>query len=965
MRLSRGIACTVLVFLIWALCYVVTDAQPTSRVFPSARWAWYLLDEGAAWSEGGMSKEDVERWMAAHADFFVGSKYRSTYLQANPNIKMTWYAEWFYYNLLVSSDVTKMLYSYDGRVMDGRGIYVENYFLSRGLDPELPFYHLTSDYWWEVNYRLDDDAIGLGFRSSSPQLVDQIAKAYRCEYVSGQFDIPNVAGGWIAFSRPEPFDQLYIEWQEPPDGGQFVLEYVSETTTDTQGWVIPAAWTPVPILSDGTNGFRQDGVIRFGYLNRWTQWKRAVVTYRDETWGRKHYWVRIRCVTPANNTPKIRGLWSNQIYRTHPYVKNVGEAIYLGFKQPQTSVSLNLRTPGAGGSYTFEYASAVDASGNVTGWTALPSVSDGTNGLTQSGSISWTAPPGWVEGKANVTSSVFGPWRYWIRIRVVTAPATPAVVQSAFAGGRELFPQEIYANRYLMKVPGWDAANDHNGDGWVDDSEFANLVNPNATARYRWHSRVIRSGWEGALNYVWNFGVPELAQALRSFFYEWKFGDPNATWLWGLYSDSMVVSSPSPVLTNGQVAESGKEQWEQNWLNAHRSIRDSNLGRVVGGNVTFTEVYAPNQWEQRFLDPNDWYRRPYNDYVNMEGYPHGWGTTTVTSFRRRLLNISRMAADGVYHVLQFNMQRNNLQYVGGSTDAAGWRRFLEHCLAFHYLVQHPEYSFMSIWNGVWYSVVVGNYPIGRMPNVMAFQPTAMLQVDIGQPANSIPPRFTPVELTYRIGGGFPDNIVVGDTATPVLNNNYAPFAGKPVYPTYVFALASGTLPNKPSVAYTVFARKYTKGLVLLKMTGTASDETGEASATTHPLPGVYRRVNWDGTLSEPITQITLKGMEGAILVDASATAQPNVQLTITADKTNPKPLDVVTVRITATNTGNGEARNVRVTHDIPQGATYVRGSLKLNGNALPDPTDTTRIDVTVASIPAGGQATVVFQMVIR
>jgi hypothetical protein len=38
----------------------------------------------------------VERWMAAHADFFVGSKYRSTYLQANPNIKMTWYVEWFY-----------------------------------------------------------------------------------------------------------------------------------------------------------------------------------------------------------------------------------------------------------------------------------------------------------------------------------------------------------------------------------------------------------------------------------------------------------------------------------------------------------------------------------------------------------------------------------------------------------------------------------------------------------------------------------------------------------------------------------------------------------------------------------------------------------------------------------------------------------------------------------------------------
>jgi len=110
----------------------------------------------------------------------------------------------------------------------------------------------------------------------------------------------------------------------------------------------------------------------------------------------------------------------------------------------------------------------------------------------------------------------------------------------------------------------------------------------------------------------------------------------------------------------------------------------------------------------------------------------------------------------------------------------------------------------------------------------------------------------------------------------------------------------------------------------------------------------------------------LRHQEAAILIPASAPpSQPAVQVTISADKPNPKPLDVVTVTITATNTGNAEARNVRITHDIPQGATYVRGSLKLNGNTLPDPTDTTRIDVTVSSIPAGGQAVVVFQMVIR
>jgi uncharacterized repeat protein (TIGR01451 family) len=165
----------------------------------------------------------------------------------------------------------------------------------------------------------------------------------------------------------------------------------------------------------------------------------------------------------------------------------------------------------------------------------------------------------------------------------------------------------------------------------------------------------------------------------------------------------------------------------------------------------------------------------------------------------------------------------------------------------------------------------------------------------------------------------------------------------------------------------VVARKYTKGLVVWRSQRMPNcrDLNYLNTPLTVQLPGVYRRVYFDGTLGPPITELALGGNEGAILVDASSTNNPNVQLSISVDKQNPKPLDVVTVTITATNTGNAEARNVHITHDIPQGATYVRGSLKLNGNPLPDPTDTTRIDVTAASIPAGGQAAVKFQMVIR
>jgi len=252
---------------------------------------------------------------------------------------------------------------------------------------------------------------------------------------------------------------------------------------------------------------------------------------------------------------------------------------------------------------------------------------------------------------------------------------------------------------------------------------------------------------------------------------------------------------------------------------------------------------------------------------------------------------------------------------------------------------------------------------------MAYPPFDVVRVDIGVPTNRIPGGYQPMH--YVQVGSY---TVVGDTTQTTLTNvPGTPNGTLEVIPTYVFYLwrsVSNVVGNIPEEA--VLAREYTKGLVLYRARAfTPTSSAGRVSymapenAMTVQLPGLYRRVNYDGTLGPPVTEISIRGFEGIVLVKASESSQPDVQLTISVDRENPKPLDVVTVTITATNAGNADARNVRITHDIPQGATYVRGSLKLNGNALPDPTDATKIDVTVTSIPVGGQAVVVFQMVIR
>ena len=66
-----------------------------------------------------------------------------------------------------------------------------------------------------------------------------------------------------------------------------------------------------------------------------------------------------------------------------------------------------------------------------------------------------------------------------------------------------------------------------------------------------------------------------------------------------------------------------------------------------------------------------------------------------------------------------------------------------------------------------------------------------------------------------------------------------------------------------AVKQRVFARRYTKGLVLVKpyIGGSFGDDT----RTTHKLPGAFRPLRVDGTLGEPLREVTLRNAEAAIL----------------------------------------------------------------------------------------------------
>ncbi|GIW66763.1 MAG: hypothetical protein KatS3mg095_0661 [Candidatus Parcubacteria bacterium] len=784
-----------------------------------------------------MTKDEIERWKAANSDWCIAVIPSDSQLQANPNLRGTWYQEFF--NIKTPSWVgdTSMGKRYDGQWVNGKLPALENYFFARNLDPESIFFHLAQDHQFEFDGNNWDYLGKLGeVYISDPWKFDPeytprgaFWGVSDCNINSSYPYLPTATNSFVVFHRPMPFNQIYFEWQVPPQGGQYILEYVSKTTILSDGREIPSEWKPLEIISDETNGLKNDGLVKFNQPKAYTEWKRAFLI-NDRP--RKDFMIRLRIVNSPQNKPKMKCTWVNEIFRFYPLLKENNNELYLGYKQPFSSVKLYFyypsSTPTTSLKFIVEYPNATTSHWRgimPANWQRI-NFTDNTNGFLKDGTLTIQIPQDWQQTKIAYQDKISAgsPHRYWLRIALTATPTAPVVlIKAEIPNQRELYRPEIFSTKYLAKVLGWDSRNDRNNDGYVDDDEFANLVNPQATARYKWHSRVVHYGWSGSLDYKINFAIPQIKEFFVT--YIKSLADPRKQN--GVYSDSMIISNPlGDQYKNAKLIEPEENiaNWELYWNQFHGYLKDNlkDINFLVGGNPSSAQPYAPHSWETRFLD-NQFYTHKYFDYIEHEGWPHGWGTTYRSSFVHRLLNFAQETGNGMYQAILFNMQWGNLEKVGGSTDATGWYRFLEHSLAYFYLIQHPDLSFLNYLDRCIGMVMMQIYLLLLVLCLatMAYQPTKMLKVDIGKPANLIPQGYQPLTLEYySYHSQYKGNFVLGDTTMSYLNNPKFPLMhNKPIYPTYIFILATGTLPKATSSnQYTIFARQYTKGLVLLKMT---------------------------------------------------------------------------------------------------------------------------------------------------
>ena len=109
-------------------------------------------------------------------------------------------------------------------------------------------------------------------------------------------------------------------------------------------------------------------------------------------------------------------------------VTNSGDIIYFGKSEKFDAVSWDVSTNGAGGTITWEYCSAVDATPTCTSWSTLSFTASASTNFTADGWGAFTSPADWQAAKVNSEGTAY----YYIRARAtVNYTTSPVGVQMA------------------------------------------------------------------------------------------------------------------------------------------------------------------------------------------------------------------------------------------------------------------------------------------------------------------------------------------------------------------------------------------------------------------------------------------------------------------------------------------------------------------------------------------------------
>lgn len=205
-------------------------------------------------------------------------------------------------------------------------------------------------------------------------------------------------------------------------------------------------------------------------------WFSAVYAYRNGSW---YDYTR-----PANGVQSKTGVSFGS------GISVAGDTINVGYTDKFRELDITLSQARKGGSYLLEYPTAVDSNGNPTTWSTLTTLSDTTNGLAKSGTITFDPPSNWtpavVDGSANSSTRY-----YYVRFRTTTAFGTIPVASTILGAN---YTQAVDNGATTSGIiPAFDYAADTDHDGYLNAQEYANRA-PGMNAYFAYQGRLFDYG---------------------------------------------------------------------------------------------------------------------------------------------------------------------------------------------------------------------------------------------------------------------------------------------------------------------------------------------------------------------------------------------------------------------------------------------------------------------------------------
>ena len=730
------------------------------------------------------------------------------------------------------------------------------------------------------------------------------------------------------------FDQIVFYLNTPASGLTLAWEYYNGKS-----------WTALSDLVDGTSNLTQNGTVTFAVPristspgNGWAPTKATSLA----TEFAKSYYIRAR-VTRALSVQKPviqlalmtqtighlpyhcfnsvieyhRGSYSDQrMQAANPnvalaFLQHSSDYLYIGDLARFTQITFVLSASGSLGALTWEYW-------NGTAWTPfIPT--DGTSGMTASGQVVMPTLTGWTT--RIVPGSLFQ--CYYIRVRagsVTKAPIASKISGSVYTRVADIQGAASNTTNYVL-APLWDAANDIDGDGWLNPMEFESRVNPLATARFPYIGRIPYNGFNGSSvgdgfwNRWWmNMADPSMARWNAQYiagFAKWLsrelpvcdgiFEDNHVGW-WGFGCSltSGGIGAPNELsmaaFQEGMVAfaQATRTALPEQYLLAvnvgaydiYNGALAENLGKATGfimAEYQLDYLTRKTNWDN---SPPFWQNKVLvnNTVVNIQGSQIGTNPLILLENSSDLLYIgdTTIFANAIFTLsVPGRVGMLTWQYWNGSAWAKftptsdgtngftksgtvvipalnGWARHFISGLPYN--AYYIRVSAASVAEAPVASSIASG--IENLFHVTAADSARSRIWNLAcyymfQTGHSI---FTS-NLGSPYGVGWPNESGNADWWFDAVKYNIGSPRGN--YSQY----------SDPECGATpvVYARQYSNGWVFAKPQPSGGGATDESTATTVTLPasGTWHQLNADGSVGGAVTRVLLRNQEAAIVVSKS------------------------------------------------------------------------------------------------